>query len=267
MKPIVLALTLCLMLLPNHRNANRRDSSGVPQDTQAKNELSKLEARLKQIEEESGPITVKVTGDNESSGNVTISVEREASVTTSATDLGGEKKAGTKGTLPKKTAPPTETLLNIDLNKIKVPDEYINEKVAALFSGQTMCGTIPGVKLSQVGVSVDYQVVEDYSYDSGTYKITVFKGFIYDRASIPRICWVFIDKDSVGNVAPLFHDLLYRHGGVLPQNQLSPYKKFSRKETDDLFLELATKCGVSELRRELVYEAVRKIGWLYWKGD
>ena len=257
MKPITVAVTLILLLLPNHRSANRRESSGIPQDTQVKNELSKLEARLKQIEEESGSVKVKVTGDKESSGNVNISVEREASAGTTATDLGGEKK---------KAVTKKETLLNIDLSKLNIPDEYINEKIAAVFSTRTMCGTIPGVKLSQVGVSVDYEVLEDYTYDSGSYKITVFKGFVYDRASIPRIFWVLIDKDSLGNVAPLFHDLLYRHGGVLARNQLSPYRKFSRKETDDLFLELAAKCGVSKLRRELAYEAVRQFGWVAWKG-
>jgi hypothetical protein len=100
---------------------------------------------------------------------------------------------------------------------------------------------------------------------SDTYKITVLKGFTYDRASIPRIFWVIIDKDSLGNVAPLLHDLLYRNGGLLPTNQVTPYRKFSRKETDDLFLEVATKCGVSKWRRDLVYQVVRNFGGSSWK--
>ena len=115
-------------------------------------------------------------------------------------------------------------------------------------------------------IAGNYEVVEDYTYKSGTYSITVPKGFIYDRASIPRVFWVLIDKDSLSNVAPLFHDYLYRNGGELPANQVSPYRKFSREETDELFLELMTKCGVNKWRREAAYQAVRRGAMLAWKG-
>lgn len=118
----------------------------------------------------------------------------------------------------------------------------------------------------QIGAGVDYRVVEDYTYDSGAYRITVLNGFTYDRASIPRVLWVLIDKDSLSNVAPLLHDLLYRHGGALPENQVSPYRKFSRKDTDDLFLELMTDCGVKRWRREAAYQAVRRFSGFAWKG-
>ena len=67
---------------------------------------------------------------------------------------------------------------------------------------------------------------------------------MYDRASIPRIFWLIIDKDSLSNVAPLFHDLLYRYGGRLPPNLVSPYREFSREDTDKLFYDLMVKCGV-----------------------
>jgi hypothetical protein len=119
----------------------------------------------------------------------------------------------------------------------------------------------------QVGATADYDVAEDYIYDSGTYKITAWKGFRYDRASIPRIFWVIIDKDSLSNVAPLFHDLLYRHGGVLPADRVTPYRKFSRVEVDNLFRELMGKCGVSPLRRELAYRAVRNFSGFAWKNN
>ena len=118
----------------------------------------------------------------------------------------------------------------------------------------------------QVGATVDYDVVDDYVYDGGTYKITAWKGFRYDRASIPRIFWVIIDKDSLSNVAPLFHDLLYRHGGELPQERVTPYRTFSRLETDNLFRELMGKCGVGAVRRELAYRAVRNFSGFAWNG-
>ena len=134
-------------------------------------------------------------------------------------------------------------------------------------SKQSMCGSLPGVKLIQLGATRNYEVAEDYLYEPGAYKMTVWKGFVYDRASIPRIFWVLIDKDSLGNVAPLIHDLLYRYGGAIPQNQLSPYRRFSRKEADDLFLELMTKCGVTKGRREAAYQAVRRFAGSSWKGE
>ena len=258
MKLIALALALFLLLIPSYK------PSGIPQNTQVKNaELLKLEAQFKQIDEESNPVKVKVTGDKEPSGKVNISVEREVPAEATLKDSANANTS--KAIWKKKTVRTKETLLDIDLSRIQVPDEYINEKITGVFSTQTRCGTLPGVVVSQIDVGANYVVTEDYIYNSGAYSITVLKGFPYDRASIPRIFWVIIDKDSLGNVAPLLHDLLYRHAGVLPQNQVSPYRKFSRKETDDLFLEVATKCGVKKWRRELAYQAVRNFGGSSWK--
>lgn len=275
MKLPAIAVTLILLLLPGYHSVNRPEPSAIPQTTPAQNaELLKLEAQLKQLDQEAGSVKVKVTGDKESSGNVKITVEREVAKTTTTTTTtdggnantsGGRRRGRRSGT--EKTVKEKETVLDIDLSKLNISDEYVNAKIAAVLTSQARCGSLPGVKLSQVGVSVDYEVVEDYIYDPGAYKITVFKGFVYDRASIPRFCWAIIDKDSLGNVAPLLHDLLYRHGGVLPANQISPFRKFSRKDTDNLFLELMTKCGVGPVTRRLAYEAVRTFAGFAWKGD
>jgi hypothetical protein len=241
-------LTLVLFLL-----FNVNDSNAQVQNT----ELEKLEAQLKQIDKESDSVEVKVKGDKENSSTINFTVEREVPV--------GNKSNTTTITEATKTKKKDVTLPTIDLSKINVSDEYIDEKIKAIFS-KPMCGEIPGVRLSQINVSRDYMVTEDYIYNSGTYRITVFKNFIYDRASIPRVLWVFIDKDSLGNVAPLIHDLLYRNGGVLPTNQISPYRKFSKEDADRLFLELMAKCGVSKGRRLAAYQAVKKFGKSSWKG-
>jgi hypothetical protein len=242
-------LTLILFLLFNVNDSNAQVKSS---------ELEKLEAQLKQIDKESDSVEVEVNGDKETSGTINITVERKLPVTTIAdtpTIIGASKTKKKKVTLP-----------TIDLSKINVSDEYINEKINAMLSTTApRCGELPGVKLSQVGVSGDYVVLEDYTYNSRTYSITVFNGFLYDRASIPRIFWVIIDKDSLGNVAPLIHDLIYRNGGVLPANQISPFRKFSRKDTDKLFLELMEKCGVSKGRRIAAYQAVRRFGKSSWR--
>jgi len=234
------ALTIILLLIPNTNGINRQGQSGSPEPSQT-TELQMLEEQLRQIDAQADSVTSRMMGENKSAGYLNIT---------------GESKA----------KPQRVTLLNYNLSKLDITDEYIDRKIFEAFSKQSTGGTLPGVKVRQLGATKNYEVVEDYTYQAGTYSITVPKGFVYDRASIPRVFWVLIDKDSLSNVAPLFHDLLYRNGGVLPTNQVSPYRKFSRKETDDLFLELMTKCGVNKWRREAAYQAVRRGAELAWKG-
>jgi hypothetical protein len=154
----------------------------------------------------------------------------------------------------------------IDLSVIYVSDALINRIIIATFSKSTSKNPIDGVEVKQIGAGADYEVTKDYTYQYGATKITVPKGFRYDRASIPRAFWVIIDKDSLSNVAPLFHDFLYRNGGKLPNNLVTPYRSFSREETDKLFLELMTNCGVDFLRRQAAYEAVRNFSGWAWRG-
>ena len=159
-----------------------------------------------------------------------------------------------------------ETVLNINLNNIDVPRKYVDEAVDRIFSNPDPGGELPGIKVMQIGATKEYVVVEDYSYhaDAG-YKITALKDFEYDRASIPRIFWAIIDKDDLSNVAPVFHDLLYRNGGVLPESQVTPYRTFVRDDVDRLFLELEGKCGVKSWRAKLAYQAVHNFGGSSWQ--
>lgn len=277
MKLTAIAAILILLLISDYHKVNRPEPPAVAQDSQVRNaELLKLEAQLKEIEQAADSIEVKVKGDKESSGSITITGERKevldqppppidnANASNANTANANTTSGNIRATRFKRRK---EKLLDIDLSKINVPDEYIAEKATAIMTNPAMCGSLPGVPISQIGVSKFYQTLADYIYDSGAYKITVFKNFVYDRSSIPRVFWAIIDKDSLGNVAPLLHDLIYEHGGVLPTNQISPFRKFSRKDTDDLFLELMTKCGVSKVRRELAYQAVRRFGWVAWNGN
>lgn len=222
-------------------------------------DLLKLEEQFKEIDKQSRSVKVQVTGEEESSARVSVKKDAPAAKPLPETTASAESEA-------KQPVQEEETLLDLDLSKINVPDEYIDAKMAKAFTAP-MCGTIAGVKVSQINAGADYVVVEDYTYDAGAYRLTVPSGFTYDRASIPRVFWVLIDKDSLGNVAPLVHDRLYRSGGVLPESEVSPYRKFSRKDTDDLFLEVMTKCGVAEWRRVAAYQAVRRFAGPAWKGD
>ncbi len=251
-------LTLFLLLVCNVSAVRRGTSSFQEQTTNATPEIQKLEAQLKQVDEESGPVDIHLSGNTDAPGYLRITVKRTVAPASTAT-VEDSSKGSTSKTV-------NVDLLSVDVSKLEIPDKYIDDKIQAM-SKQSMCGSLPGVKLIQLGASRNYQVIDDYLYDAGTYKMTVGKGFVYDRASMPRIFWVLIDKDSLGNVAPLIHDLLYRSGGALPKNQVSPYRKFSRKDADDLLLEIMTKCGVTKGRREAAYQAVRTFAGSSWKGD
>lgn len=187
-------------------------------------------------------VEVEFAGASESSGNLSIRLG----------EAGG---------------PVPESAFTIDLGLLVISQSFITETIIKIFSRNTKVGSLEGVKVRQIGATADYEVTEDYTYQTKDYKITVPKGFIYDRASIPAIFWVLIDKDSLSNVAPLFHDFLYRHGGKLEKKYVSPYRTFMREETDNLFLELMTKCGVVEWRRKAAYKAVRNFSATYWNGQ
>ena len=226
--------------------SNYQQQPVVPDSSKAKLEnLKKLEDRLRRLDElPESSVDVKVKDEDATSLNLNLKVEQGADALTAA----------------------EACAINLKLDDDDVPDEYVEDKLEEVMLRKTDCGSLKGVVVMQVGVGKDYEVQQDYVYDAGDYKITVKKLFTYDRASIPRIVWPIIDKDSLGNVAPLIHDLLYRSGGVLPQDQVSPYRTFSRKETDKLFLEVMTKCSVKRFRRLAAYRAVRLGGQLAWKG-
>lgn len=155
---------------------------------------------------------------------------------------------------------------SVSLKEADIPDEYVDEAMKQLLLKNTKCGSLDAVWIAQVGVTNDYMVMKDYSYGPphANYTIKVSRGTVYDRASIPRVIW-FISKDMVGNVAPLIHDLLYRNGGKLPAPNISPYRRFSRKEADQLFLKIMKQCDVGLVTREAAYVAVRKFSWFAWK--
>ncbi|HEY0323480.1 MAG TPA: DUF1353 domain-containing protein [Pyrinomonadaceae bacterium] len=229
-------------------------------------DIKELEAQFKRIDKrsESALVEVDLAGSPATSAKLNISVNESKSFS-----AGGSKNIpGSAGLAEEESGlNQSETLLNVNLDNVAVPDDYIQAKIHTAFSKQNTLGELPGVKVSQIGASADYEVVEDYTYLSkaGGYSITALKGFIYDRASIPRIFWLIIDKDDLSNVPPLFHDLLYRHGGVLPANQVLPTRTFLRKDVDDLFLELMRKSGVKSWRCQLAYQAVRNFSGFAWK--
>lgn len=210
-------------------------------------EIDSLRARFDLLdahsERENSKVQVWVTGANESTGKLTVNVE----------------------TATNTYIPLMKEFYEVDLGILSIPEYVIDQIIRAIFS-KGASGSLDGVKVKQLAASGEYEVVEDYTYQANGYKITIPKGFVYDRATIPRAFWLIMDKDSLSNVAPLFHDMLYRHGGKLPQNLVLPYRTFSRDDADKLFLELMTKCGVVNWRSKAAYEAVRNFAESHWNG-
>jgi hypothetical protein len=191
---------------------------------------------------------INLEGTTESSGILNIRITEDMRM------VAGEK-SGSKATH-------TETLLELNLKDVDIPDDYIQAKLQASMDN---FGELRGVKIMQIGATGDYELTEDYTYAADEYSITALKGFKYDRASIPRIFWVIISKDDLSNTPPLFHDFLYANGGVLPKPQITPYRTFQRQEADMLFLELMKKSGVAWWRCVLAYKAVRQFSEFAWK--
>jgi hypothetical protein len=99
-------------------------------------------------------------------------------------------------------------------------------------------------------------------------EITALKGFETDLASIPRVFWTLLSADELSLAAPVFHDLLYRSGGVLSDNQIKPTgKKFVRKDVDNLFLEIMEIAEIPKWKRLVAYRAVRTFASFAWKGE
>ncbi|HKB06349.1 MAG TPA: DUF1353 domain-containing protein [Gemmataceae bacterium] len=110
-----------------------------------------------------------------------------------------------------------------------------------------------------------WRLLADYPYQYGENMLTAKAGYSFDLASVPRPLWWLIAPNELSILAPLFHDLLYEYRGVLPdETYVNPYRTYTRRETDDLFLHLMEVEGVARWRRLAAYSAVRAAGGLYW---
>ena len=222
-------------------------------------DVEELEAQLKEIDSlaKTGKIEIDLDGDTETAAGLKIALHKKTN---------DQKLSMTRDPAASSPAETKKTLLNIDLAEVNISDEYIRAKINHAISNPPP-SEIPDVVLSEVGATGIYKLREDYTYTAdANYEIEAKTGFTYNRASIPRVFFVFIDKDELSNVAPLFHDLLYKFQGVLPNDQIRPYRKFSREETDKLFYEIMLKSGVKRWRAFLAYQAVRGFGQFAWNS-
>jgi hypothetical protein len=99
-----------------------------------------------------------------------------------------------------------------------------------------------------------------YQLDDGRVS-TVMRGFVHDFASIPPLLRGLApsagDGENRYGVAAIWHDWLYVYGSIEGQ-------AVTRKDADDLFLEMMLALGVAEWRARTIYRAVRIFGARYW---
>jgi hypothetical protein len=86
--------------------------------------------------------------------------------------------------------------------------------------------------------------------------ITTPAGFVTDLASVPRVLWGAFSPFDDYLEACIPHDW-----GYSPLND-----RFSRRQIDDMMLELMFHSGVSAHRRHAVHTAVRRFGARNYQG-
>lgn len=90
--------------------------------------------------------------------------------------------------------------------------------------------------------------------------ITVPKGFMYDKASVPRIVWWWLPRDDRHIlIAALVHDYLY-------DTQKIEGEWIYRKEADQIFYDLLIQSGMRWSKAKAAYTAVRVGGWRWYNN-
>jgi len=125
--------------------------------------------------------------------------------------------------------------------------------------------TLPPPRLTYDVERKRWVVDEAYEYVDGSTRITVPGGFLSDLSSVPHFLWSVIAPFELSIVAPLVHDLLYRHGGAPPPELVHPYRTWTRSEADGVFGRIMEQEGIARWRRVLAGLAVRAFGGSHWK--
>lgn len=207
---------------------------------------------------------------------VTLEAEQKsASLTVDANGARRKRKSGAKDeTLGIDALAPAGESFHLDFERAgEISDAQIAEKIKrASELAQTAgvaadAGDLPKVVLTRDEAKRVWVLFDKCSYRTVTHTLTAPAGYETDLASIPRVFWSIVAPEELSLAAPVFHDLIYRCAGVLPQNSLNPFdgKVFDRKEADDLFLELMRKARIPRWKRMTAYWAVRGFAAFAWK--
>lgn len=102
----------------------------------------------------------------------------------------------------------------------------------------------------------NFQLIEDYVYNVKDYIIKVPRGFITNFASIPKVFRIILLPYGKYSSASVVHDWLYSK---------KCYMQISRKEADNIFLEIMEECEVNFVIRYSMYILVRMFGEEYYR--
>lgn len=84
-------------------------------------------------------------------------------------------------------------------------------------------------------------------------------GFEFDKASVPRLAWVWLPRDDAFIVdAAQIHDLFYERKTVAG-------RPISRKEADQIFHYMLLDAGMRPTKAWAAYTALRAAFWKGWK--
>lgn len=98
--------------------------------------------------------------------------------------------------------------------------------------------------------------METFVFNSPTQgRIVVEEGFDTDYASIPRIFWNILPPDGEYSEGAVIHDSEYW------------FQTREREVADLILLEAMEALGVSWIKRQTIYRAVRAFGWMAWNEN
>jgi len=101
-----------------------------------------------------------------------------------------------------------------------------------------------------------WRVLEPFEYYVGSLDsndiITVEEGFVTNFASVPRVFWPILSPVDSHGKAGVVHDYCYYKG------------LYTRKRSDEIFLEGLRVLDTPEWKALSMYQAVRAFGWHRW---
>lgn len=97
-----------------------------------------------------------------------------------------------------------------------------------------------------------FEVVEDCAVGP----VLITKGFTTDFASVPQLVWSLIPPHGMAAMPSIVHDYMYQ----VPSSHC-----LTRKQVDEIWLELMQKAGVPKWQRWTMYGFVRAFGGGVWK--
>lgn len=93
--------------------------------------------------------------------------------------------------------------------------------------------------------------------------VTVPAGFRYDGESIPTALHAIAPPFGQSRRAACVHDYLYQHAGW--QREDGTWEPVTRKQADEVYLELALLKGLPQWRALMRYRVLRLVGWAAWR--